>query len=171
MNSSIATGFAPIAQEDARVLILGTAPSQKSLATNQYYGHPQNAFWRIMGDLFQAGPELAYKKRQTMLLKNTVAVWDVLQSCERPGSMDADIDPTTLVPNNFQAFFDAHPNILSVFFNGRKAEELFVRHVHSSLNPESWCGLSVVLPSTSPAYASMSYTEKLRTWSVVCRDL
>jgi TDG/mug DNA glycosylase family protein len=85
-------GFAPILGDRARVLILGSLPSVASLEKNQYYGHPQNVFWRIMGELFGAGPDMPYAQRTRILVNARVAVWDVLRSSVRPGSMDADID-------------------------------------------------------------------------------
>ena len=95
----ITTGFAPIVAPDASVLVLGSLPSRKSLAQRQYYGHPQNAFWRIMGDLFGAGPTQAYDARKEILMHNGIAVWDVLAASIRPGSLDASIDADTARAN------------------------------------------------------------------------
>src|SRR5690606_38788127 len=103
--------FPPIARRDARVLILGTAPSLQSLARRQFYGHPQNAFWRIMGELFDAGLELPYSQRKRRLTAQGIAVWDVLAECERPGSMDHDIAAASIRPNDFATFFAQHRRI------------------------------------------------------------
>ena len=163
MNRS--AGFAPIAGDDAVVLILGTLPSVRSLEKGEYYGHPQNAFWKIMGDLFDAGPELGYAERVERLRACKVAVWDVLSSSVRPGSMDAAIDSSTATPNDFAAFFASHPGIRQVFFNGRKSAELFERFVAANgVSTDLNC---VTLPSTSPAFAAMSYGDKLSAWSQV----
>src|SRR5210317_787238 len=118
-------GFPPIASAAARSLILGSLPGARSIAEQQYYAHPQNAFWRIMRKLY--GIEGAYEKRCGQLKANGIALWDVLHSSIRPGSMDADIKTSTAAVNDFAAFFSAHPEIRTVAFNGKKAEQLFTR--------------------------------------------
>ncbi|MFM9980077.1 MAG: DNA-deoxyinosine glycosylase, partial [Burkholderiales bacterium] len=104
-------------------------PGAASLAADQYYAHPRNHFWPIMGRLFGAGPELPYAKRVRRLKSCGIAVWDVLESCVRPGSLDADIEEGSIAVNDFAGFFDAHPRIGAVFFNGAKAESAYRRHV------------------------------------------
>src|SRR3954465_13351815 len=96
--------FGPIAAADARVLILGTVPSIVSLAKQQYYGHPQNSFWPIMGKLFGANRELPYEERKQALYAKGVAVWDVLRECYREGSLDSDIEVESEEPNDFVTF-------------------------------------------------------------------
>lgn len=164
---SIATGFDPIAAPNARVLILGSLPSQKSLQRHEYYGNPQNAFWRVMDELFDAGPDLSYPKRAGILRHCGVAVWDVLQSSVRRGSMDAAIDLTSATANDFQSFFDEHPMLELICFNGKKAAELYERLVTA----QGITGIGNIafrtMPSTSPAYASMKFDEKVRHWSVI----
>jgi len=103
MGDVIIRSFEPIATPNARVLILGSMPGVASLEAGQYYAHPQNAFWRIMGELVGAGLEKPYDERARILKANGVALWDVLQSCIRPGSLDSDIRDE--VPNDFAAFF------------------------------------------------------------------
>lgn len=153
-------GFAPIVREDARVLILGSLPSQASLTAHEYYAHPQNAFWGIMRELTGADGE--YATRCETLKNAGVAVWDVLASSVRPGSMDADIRLDSALPNDFAAFFSSLPSLRLVCHNGKKSEDMFRRFV--SL-PDTYAGLRFEsLPSTSPAYASMSFAEKLRVW-------
>lgn len=164
---SFATGFAPIAAPDATVLILGSLPSQLSLKKQEYYGNPQNAFWRVMGELFGAGPEASYAMRSRTLRQNGIAVWDVLRSSVRPGSMDTAIDWSTANPNDFPAFFAAHPDIELVCFNGKKAQELYERLVASQISGKIGKLEYKLMPSTSPAYASMSIDEKVRQWSLV----
>jgi TDG/mug DNA glycosylase family protein len=166
-KSGSATGFAPIAAPDARVLVLGSLPSQLSLKRQQYFGNPQNVFWRIMGDLFGAGPELPYPERAMRLSRCGVAVWDVLGSAVRPGSMDADIDMATAKPNDFQTFFATHTQLELLCFNGKKAAQLY-RTLVAAKGIGSIDGLEhQTMPSTSPAYAAMSYADKLRHWSVI----
>ena len=116
--SSRVEGFPPIASERSKVLILGTMPSVVSLRTGQYYANPRNIFWPIMGELFDAGPSLPYDERVEILQSVGVALWDVLQVCVRPGSLDASI--TEEVANDFPAFFAEHPSITHVFFNGAR---------------------------------------------------
>ena len=160
-------GFPPIVSSQARVLVLGSVPSVASLESDQYYGKPQNAFWRIMGELFGAGPELAYPDRVMQLVQCEVAVWDVLASCIRPGSLDSSIDMKSVQVNDFAALFDDYSRIRHVFFNGKKAEHIFMQRVQPGLR-EKHVQLSFYsLPSTSPAMAALSFTEKLARWSQV----
>ena len=166
-KTPLSVGFPPIASAGARVLVLGSMPSVASLAREQYYGHPQNAFWPIMGRLFGAGPELPYEARKMILIKRRVAVWDVLQSCRRAGSLDTAIERDTETPNEFVAFFRQHTQIGIVFFNGQKAESAFRRHVLEDLGPLRDELQFVRLPSTSPAHAGRSFKEKLQAWRSV----
>ncbi|HTO56242.1 MAG TPA: DNA-deoxyinosine glycosylase, partial [Pseudomonadales bacterium] len=110
--------FPPIGRTSARTLILGTMPGVASLAAGQYYGHPRNAFWRIVGELFGFDPAASYATRVRRLADSGVAVWDVLASCERAGSLDSRIDPESVVPNDFADFFAAHRRIERICFNG-----------------------------------------------------
>ena len=170
-KTSRCTGFPPIASGDARVLILGSMPSVASLEKGQYYGHPQNAFWPIMGRLFDAGPEVPYERRASILREEGVAVWDVLRQCERPGSLDTAIRIDSERPNDFRTFFRNHPNIGTIFFNGQKAETAFRRHVLASVEVLRRDLRFVRLPSTSPAHAGRSFAEKLAAWRAVLRAL
>lgn len=156
--------FPPIANRRARVLILGTMPGKESLRAQQYYAHPRNAFWRIMGDLFGATPALAYAARIGILKAAGIAVWDVLAMCTRASSLDTDIDPTTMVVNDFAAFYRAHPHIERVFFNGAIAEKFYFKHVAPYVSRALHYQR---LPSTSPAHAGMSYAQKLHHWQVI----
>lgn len=161
------TGFPPIVGPDATVLVLGSLPSRKSLEASEYYAHPQNAFWRIMGELFGAGLDVAYAKRTVLLKRNNIAVWDVLASSERPGSMDSDIDSSTAKPNDFSSFLTTYCKIRLVCFNGQKAAGMF-EHMVLSRHGELQTDLRyATLPSTSPAFAAMPFEEKLRKWSIV----
>lgn len=164
-------GFPPIAAPDARVLILGSLPGRVSLAQRQYYAQPQNAFWRIMGALFGAGLDTSYAARKARLLEHGIALWDVCQAASRAGSLDADIDLASVVPNDFRRFFRAHPSIECVCTNGGIATRLYQRRVLPGL-PEEVRALPLhPLPSTSPAYASMRFEQKLERWRVVAAHL
>lgn len=157
--------FDYVARDDARILILGSMPGKASLAAQAYYAHKQNAFWRIMGDLLGAGPELPYAQRLAKLQAAGVALWDVMAACERPGSLDADIVGASVQANDFPAFFAAHPGIRRVFFNGGTAEASFRRLVLPALAGHDLAFAR--LPSTSPAHATLGYPEKLAAWSVI----
>jgi len=157
--------FAPIVDKRAQVLILGSMPGQASLAAGQYYAHPQNAFWRIVADLLRCDRASPYPARVAALKSARIALWDVLQSCTREGSLDARIERDTQVANDFRTFFRKHGRIKHVFFNGAKAEACFRRHVLGKIStgPIAY----ERLPSTSPANASMSYEHKLRAWRLI----
>lgn len=152
-------GFAPIARDDAELLILGSLPGQRSIAAAQYYAHPRNAFWQIMRDVF--GVRGDYEARCAALIEQRIALWDVLRNSARPGSMDADIPLNDSQANDFEIFFQEHTAIEKVLCNGRKSAELFRRLVLPDLSKPPPCE---VMPSTSPAYAAMSYDAKLHEW-------
>lgn len=154
-------GFPPIASTDAKILILGSLPGQRSLELAQYYAHRQNAFWRIMAELF--GVEGDYANRCRQLMAHRIAVWDVLASSVRPGSMDADIQLESARANDFAGFLSDHGQIRRICFNGRKAEALFTRFVISEFSSTHLEFIS--LPSTSPANAAMSFDEKRDVWA------
>jgi len=159
-------GFSPIADPSAQVLVLGTLPGQASLLLQQYYGQPQNAFWKIMGALVGAGPELPFEARIQILQNHGIALWDVCAAAFRPGSLDASISAASVVPNDFCEFFREHPGIKLVCFNGAKAEALYRRLVMAALEADP-LPTYVVLPSTSPANTGMSFAQKLERWSVI----
>ena len=165
---SVIRSFPPLENRDARILILGSMPGIASLRAGQYYAHPQNAFWPIMGELVGADPTLPYDARAAKLKIAGIALWDVLASCARPGSLDADIDKTTIVANDFGSFFGKHPHIRAVFFNGGMAEQSFRHHVAPLLKnlPQSFHRL----PSTSPAHASLSRRQKALAWAMALRE-
>ena len=157
--------FPPIENRRARVLVLGSMPGAASLVAGQYYAHSRNHFWPIMGSLFGAGPDIPYAARVRRLKACGVAVWDVLESCVRPGSLDADIDEDSIAVNDFAGFFAAHTAVEAVFFNGAKAEAAYRRHVMAGL-PAVAGGLRARrLPSTSPAHAALSFEKKLAAWA------
>lgn len=128
-----------------------------SLEREQYYAHPRNAFWDIMGALFGAGREHAYRERTRILKANGIALWDVLDACVRPGSLDADISDAE--PNDFATFFAKHRKIERIAFNGAAAAKLF------NMNVAAPPGVAMIqLPSTSPAHAARSFKEKCAAW-------
>jgi TDG/mug DNA glycosylase family protein len=155
----IVRSFAPVAAPDARILILGSMPGVASLEAGEYYAHARNVFWPIMGALFGAGPDLPYAKRVARLKAEGVAVWDVLQACEREGSLDSSI--RSEAPNDLAAFFAAHPAIRRIGLNGGKAAATFRKYAAHC----SQAGVLVhILPSTSPAHAARSFEAKRDLW-------
>lgn len=159
-------GFPPIARKDARVLVLGSLPGQKSLLEQEYYAHPQNAFWPIMQEIF--GVAGSYDERCACLIQHELALWDVLHASVRRGSLDADIRQETATVNDFETFLYEHPRIQGIAFNGQKAEKMFQRMVRI----EHPGHLRMTgLPSTSPAYAAMSFAGKLDLWKAGIRWL
>ena len=127
------TGFAPVARADARVLVLGSLPGQMSLARQQYYAQPRNAFWKITGELFGFEPSLDYDARLRALVAQRVALWDTCAAAVRPGSLDARILRSSVVPNDFAPFLQAHPQIRRLCFNGATSAALFERLVLPTL--------------------------------------
>jgi hypoxanthine-DNA glycosylase len=159
--------FPPIARKDAETLILGSLPGRRSLEVQQYYAHPQNAFWRLIAAIFGAGPTLSYSQRTRLLMRHRIALWDVFAAAERPGSLDSSIVHGSAEANDFREFFRKHPRVRRVFFNGRKAEEVFRRRVLPQL-AEEFPGMQYAsLPSTSPAHAGRSFAQKLASWRAI----
>ena len=159
--------FAPIGRPDAELLILGSLPGRKSLEMQQYYAHPQNAFWKLIEQLYDASPSLPYMQRVEILTANRIALWDVLAAAERPGSLDSSIVHASARANDFAAFYRGHPLIRHVYFNGRKAEELYGRFVMPGLSSEFAAIRYESMPSTSPAHAGMAFAEKLARWKKI----
>jgi hypoxanthine-DNA glycosylase len=158
MAEPLLHGFPPILGEGAHTLVLGNMPSVLSLAAHQYYGNPRNAFWRIAGEILSFAADDPYEDRVAALCAHGIAVWDVLKSCRRVGSLDSAVEPDSMVPNDFRKLFDEHRRIRRVFFNGAAAEKNFNRLVR--VVPD----LSYRrLPSTSPAQ-TMRYKDKLSAW-------
>ena len=156
--------FPPIAGADAHTLILGTMPGVASLTAGQYYAHSRNGFWTILGRLLGFDAQLDYAARVQRLITAGIAVWDVLQSCERRGSLDARIQEA--VANDFKEFFGCHSGVVRVCFNGATAQALFRRHVVPTLDDAPRRSY-VRLPSTSPANAGIALSAKLDAWRAV----
>lgn len=152
--------FPPVAGPGCRVLVLGSMPGVASLAAEQYYAHPRNAFWPILYSLWEAGPPGDYRERLAFAMSHRVAIWDVIRCCRREGSADASIRDA--VPNDFGAFFSEYRQVHTVFFNGRYAQSLFLREAAGAAGNRRM----VLLPSTSPAY-TLSVDAKLAAWRVL----
>lgn len=155
------SGFGPSSAADARALILGSLPGVASLDAAEYYAHPRNGFWSIMGELVGASPSLPYDARLQRLIDARIALWDVFARAERPGSLDSAIVDATAQVNDFAGFFAMHPQVRTVLLNGGKAHAAFRRFVLPSL---AVAPTLVLLPSTSPANASQRPDMKTAAW-------
>jgi hypoxanthine-DNA glycosylase len=159
------TSFPPIITKESSLLILGSMPGQKSLNLQQYYGHRQNSFWYIMDAICGASPILPYAERVHHLNKSGIAVWDVLQHCEREGSLDSAIKLDSEIPNDFEQFLTLYPKIHYVFFNGQKAEKSFRKKVWTGLSQQIRDRITLnTLPSTSPANTQLTREKKKEVW-------
>lgn len=158
MTPPFVQSFAPLVAANPRILVLGNMPGVLSLQAQRYYAHPRNAFWRITGELFGFDAAAPYEDRVAALTGSGVAVWDVLRSCRRVGSLDTAVVPDSMAANDFESFFAAHPSVEHVCFNGAAAEKNYRRLVDVPFSPR----LSR-LPSTSPAL-TVPYESKLAAW-------
>jgi len=159
--------FDPVSDKSARLLVLGSYPGVTSLTHKEYYAHPRNLFWDIMSELIQFDRGLDYRDRIAALQSAGIALWDVLYSCHRVGSLDSGIASSSIVVNDFETFFKNHHLIRIIVFNGAKAEQEFNRRVIPATAEMPGTPERVRLPSTSPAMASMTYGEKLQRWSLI----
>jgi hypoxanthine-DNA glycosylase len=148
--------FPAVVDERTRVLILGSLPGDASLAIAQYYGHPRNAFWRLLEGVLETPlVALAYQDRLAALLARGVGLWDVIAQADRRGSLDADIqDPTA---NDLVALIQTLPALRAVAFNGGTAAKLGGKLLAGRLP-------TLALPSSSPAHAARSFEEKAALW-------
>jgi TDG/mug DNA glycosylase family protein len=157
--------FSAVSSPESHTLILGSMPGAESLRAGEYYAHPRNAFWHIMGELFGATPGLPYTPRLRRLTDAGIALWDALAECHRTGSLDAAIDRQSAVANDLPSFLREHPKIGRIFFNGASAERYFHRYVAKSLALEHYTIQR--LPSTSPALAAVPYAAKRDAWRIL----
>ncbi len=161
--------FPPIAGRKAEVLILGSLPGRRSLELQQYYGHPHNSFWKILGAVLGEDLSVPYARRIAVLKRHRIAVWDVLAAAERPGSLDSSIVHASAAANDFRSFLANHRSLRRVYFNGRKAEEMYRRMVLPTLGDDFPTLEYRCLPSTSPAHAGLSFARKLAQWRAIRR--
>ena len=160
--------FPPQVAAGCVLLVLGTVPSVRSLELRQSYGHRHNLFWPFMGELFDAGPELAYGERIARLQRRGIGIWDVLERCERRGSLDSAIVRSSEVANDIPGLLATLPTIRAIALNGGKAQQAFRRLVEPRLDPATRGRVTLLgLPSTSPANASMSRATKFECWRVL----
>lgn len=162
------TGLPPRVAADCRVLVLGSMPGDASLQAAQYYAHPRNRFWPVMGALCGFDATLPYERRLQALNEAGVGVWDVIGQCERAGSLDAAIVRGTEVVNPIVDLVHASPALRAIALNGGKAATAFRRHVQPLLASSARGDIAcLALPSTSPAHAAMSLPQLQQAWSVL----
>lgn len=149
--------FEPIVGHDPKILILGSMPSVASLDIQEYYGFGRNQFWQIMGEIYGFDRDDPYMYRQMKIREHGIALWDVIESCERKGSLDANIVDASY--NDVVGFIRMHPTIRKVILNGSKARDVYRRQFAFLLQDIE----SMALYSTSPANA-ISYKKKYRQW-------
>ena len=149
-------GFAPVINSKVERLILGSFPSEASLAASQYYAHPRNQFWRLLSDLLgEPLTELPYRRRLQRVLAHRLGIWDVLHACDREGSGDASI--RNQKANRFARLHRLAPRLTTVAFNGQAAGRYASEFAAAGFQ-------TMVLPSSSPAHAGRSYQQKLAVW-------
>ncbi|MCL1917770.1 MAG: DNA-deoxyinosine glycosylase [Peptococcaceae bacterium] len=170
------TSFDPVVSAESQILILGSIPGEASLRAHEYYAHPRNAFWSILYAVWAeetceppplvpaaqpswplGSPLPPYQERLSFLLSQGLALWDVIAACRRTGSLDSAVHSVEIQP--FDTFFATYPNIRKILFNGRKAHDLFSRQ-HGLTGGKIYH----LMPSTSPAHASLSFAQKLALW-------
>lgn len=148
--------FLPICDKNSKILILGSFPSVKSRENSFYYGHPQNRFWKIIAKIFEQDVVVTIEQKKELLLRNNIAIWDILKSCEIEGSADLSIKEP--VVNDIKKVIE-NSNINKICFNGNTAYNLYKKYAKQELN------IAVhVLPSTSPANASYSFDKLYNIW-------
>lgn len=155
----ISHGFAPVFDEKSTVLILGTLPSGKSREAGFYYGHPQNRFWKVIAALFDEPVPDTVEAKKAMLLRNGVAVWDVIESCDIIGASDSSIK--NVEPADVAGLL-RRTSIKRVFANGAQAKKLYDRYTLKAAGIEA-----VKLPSTSPANARFRMEDLLESWKII----
>jgi len=170
MSHEYSESFAPIEGNTARWLFLGSMPGQASLKSGRYYAHPRNGFWPIIRYLidgtkpsYEMLDEQSYKQRCEMAMRHGIAIWDVLASCERPGSLDENIVKGSETGNDLNALYARHPELELIICNGKAAERLFEKLIVKEASPLGSIRRTTV-PSSSPAMASLSLEEKALAW-------
>lgn len=151
--------FPPLFDENSKILILGSFPSVKSREQMFFYGHPQNRFWRVVAGVFSQSVPQSIQEKRAFLLKNGIALWDVIASCSITGSADASIKEVT--PNDLTPILNG-AHIRQIFVNGKTAEKYYNKYTKPMIQRDAVC-----LPSTSPANAAWSVEKLISAWSVI----
>lgn len=155
--------FEPVIGREPRIIILGSMPGVVSLEAVQYYANPRNVFWSIMAELFCIDIESNYRSRVAQVAELPLILWDTLKACNRPGSLDSNIQKHQIEANDIVGLVKCHAGIRAIAFNGAASEKYFrqlvLKHMPTNRDIEM-----IKMPSTSPANASMSYEQKLVAW-------
>jgi len=151
--------IAPVFDKDSKLLILGSFPSVKSREEGFFYGHPQNRFWKVTSQVFGEELPVTIDEKKAFLIRNHIAVWDVIGSCEIEGSSDSSIRNVTV--NDLSVILDT-ADIRAIFLNGKKAEQYYKKYIFPALKRDAVC-----LPSTSPANAAWSLDKLTDAWKVI----
>lgn len=146
----------PVFDQNSRILILGSFPSVKSREVNFFYGHPQNRFWKVIAVVYGEKTPNSIEEKKSFLLRNRIAVWDVIKSCDIEGSADSSIK--NVVPNDLNRILN-QAEIEHIFLNGKKAEQLYKKYMEKEIDRKAEC-----LPSTSPANAAWSFERLEEEW-------
>ena len=165
MAETVKFSFPPVVDHGCRVLILGSLPGEESLRRQQYYAHPRNGFWRVLGGVFEETVGESYPEKIAFMLGRRLALWDTVQSAIRPGSLDQNIRDAR--PNDFSSLFAEFPGLQAVAFNGSTSASLFNRLARPLLLPELIARLEFIqMPSTSPANPR-PLNEKIARWRAI----
>jgi hypoxanthine-DNA glycosylase len=152
------TSFSPFINSETEILILGTMPGIASLEKQEYYAHPRNHFWKIMYTLLDSLPiSVVFEEKIKLLQNNKIGLWDVLENCERNGSLDINIKNQK--ENDFETLFKNYPTITKIIFNGKESHKYFLKKFGQIKGITYY-----VMPSTSPAN-TMSFEKKVEIWS------
>lgn len=163
MREKIVHPIKPLYDKNSKILILGSFPSQKSREQMFFYGHPQNRFWKVLAEVFGCEkPETVEEKRE-FALSHSIALWDVIASCEIEGSADSSIK--NVVPNDFSEILET-ADIKQIFVNGKVAQKFYNQYIKDTLSREVIC-----LPSTSPANAMWSVEKLVSAWKIILQSL
>ena len=149
----------PVYNKDSRILILGSFPSVKSREECFFYGHRQNRFWRVTAAVFEEKTPVSTEEKKAFLLRNGIAVWDVIHSCEITGSADSSI--RNAVPNDISRILQ-ESSVSRIFTNGKKADALYKKYLENQTGIKAVC-----LPSTSPANAAWSLKRLTEEWRII----
>lgn len=151
--------IAPVFDKDSKVLILGSFPSVRSREEGFFYGHPQNRFWKVTSQIFGEELPVTIDEKKAFLIRNHIALWDVIGSCEIDGSSDSSIRDVTV--NDLSVILDV-ADIRAIFLNGKKAEQYYLKYLFPILKRDAVC-----LPSTSPANAAWNLEKLITVWEAI----
>lgn len=155
--------FEPIVGRDPRILILGSMPGVASLQAVEYYAHPRNLFWKIIGELFEFDIDCSYPSRIQKISELPLVLWDTLRACHRSGSLDSSILKQQIEANDIAGLLQQHSSLRVIAFNGAASEKYFNQLVKQNLSASRELTL-LKMPSTSPANAGMNFEQKLQSW-------